>query len=105
MIRRPPRSTLFPYTTLFRSLPLLALETDELQVVHRALAPLRLAHVPHAQSEFDVLDGGEPAVERVIALKDHTPVATGARHRTTVHKDLSRRRRLEARKHLEHGRL
>src|SRR6266513_6373240 len=24
MIRRPPRSTLFPYTTLFRSLPLLA---------------------------------------------------------------------------------
>src|SRR5258707_2934107 len=25
MIRRPPRSTLFPYTTLFRSLPRLAL--------------------------------------------------------------------------------
>src|SRR3712207_8046948 len=24
MIRRPPRSTLFPYTTLFRSVPLLA---------------------------------------------------------------------------------
>src|SRR3712207_7339390 len=24
MIRRPPRSTLFPYTTLFRSLPVLA---------------------------------------------------------------------------------
>src|SRR3989441_9156427 len=24
MIRRPPRSTLFPYTTLFRSLPLIA---------------------------------------------------------------------------------
>src|SRR3712207_7746602 len=24
MIRRPPRSTLFPYTTLFRSLPMLA---------------------------------------------------------------------------------
>src|SRR5256712_503536 len=26
MIRRPPRSTLFPYTTLFRSLQLLALK-------------------------------------------------------------------------------
>src|SRR2546427_9254458 len=25
MIRRPPRSTLFPYTTLFRSLPALAM--------------------------------------------------------------------------------
>src|SRR3712207_8074436 len=24
MIRRPPRSTLFPYTTLFRSMPLVA---------------------------------------------------------------------------------
>src|SRR5690242_21603741 len=30
MIRRPPRSTLFPYTTLFRSLPLIraALASD-----------------------------------------------------------------------------
>src|SRR5256885_2948050 len=27
MIRRPPRSTLFPYTTLFRSLPFLTGET------------------------------------------------------------------------------
>src|SRR2546422_5729424 len=29
MIRRPPRSTLFPYTTLFRSLPRLALLTRQ----------------------------------------------------------------------------
>src|SRR2546429_1755332 len=28
MIRRPPRSTLFPYTTLFRSEPLPGLETE-----------------------------------------------------------------------------
>src|SRR3712207_8985882 len=28
MIRRPPRSTLFPYTTLFRSAPWLAEELD-----------------------------------------------------------------------------
>src|SRR5256886_13986614 len=28
MIRRPPRSTLFPYTTLFRSQALLARESD-----------------------------------------------------------------------------
>src|SRR5256885_6513101 len=27
MIRRPPRSTLFPYTTLFRSEPLIKLDT------------------------------------------------------------------------------
>src|SRR5258705_10059925 len=28
MIRRPPRSTLFPYTTLFRSLRIVAREAD-----------------------------------------------------------------------------
>src|SRR5438876_11992783 len=28
MIRRPPRSTLFPYTTLFRSIPQGLIETD-----------------------------------------------------------------------------
>src|SRR3712207_7432191 len=28
MIRRPPRSTLFPYTTLFRSLPLVEIRAD-----------------------------------------------------------------------------
>src|SRR5258708_29198281 len=36
MIRRPPRSTLFPYTTLFRSLGVL-----ELHSRHRLPVPLR----------------------------------------------------------------
>src|SRR2546426_8114128 len=36
MIRRPPRSTLFPYTTLFRSLP----EADRIQLVERLLETL-----------------------------------------------------------------
>src|SRR2546421_4339178 len=35
MIRRPPRSTLFPYTTLFRSLPDVALAIIR-PVLHRA---------------------------------------------------------------------
>src|SRR5256885_15652646 len=30
MIRRPPRSTLFPYTTLFRSMPKTKLSIDQL---------------------------------------------------------------------------
>src|SRR5947207_10027773 len=30
MIRRPPRSTLFPYTTLFRSIMILSLTSDTL---------------------------------------------------------------------------
>src|SRR2546429_2586465 len=31
MIRRPPRSTLFPYTTLFRSLPAVAEQAQQLR--------------------------------------------------------------------------
>src|SRR5258708_25601823 len=34
MIRRPPRSTLFPYTTLFRSLPVLGGDGGLLKVGH-----------------------------------------------------------------------
>src|SRR3712207_7196882 len=40
MIRRPPRSTLFPYTTLFRSPPAAPVETVE------RVAPPRPAPVP-----------------------------------------------------------
>src|ERR1017187_10478245 len=35
MIRRPPRSTLFPYTTLFRSSVSGTIETDEVRVASR----------------------------------------------------------------------
>src|SRR2546425_8901774 len=37
MIRRPPRSTLFPYTTLFRSLELPSPKTREMTAVLEAL--------------------------------------------------------------------
>src|SRR3989442_5893295 len=37
MIRRPPRSTLFPYTTLFRSPPEPAVEGDDFYRVARSL--------------------------------------------------------------------
>src|SRR5438105_9623876 len=40
MIRRPPRSTLFPYTTLFRSSGLVALVVEKL--LHAAVPPVGL---------------------------------------------------------------
>src|SRR2546422_4206699 len=40
MIRRPPRSTLFPYTTLFRSLPLVIAGDSSFQPLSRGLAEL-----------------------------------------------------------------
>src|SRR2546426_2930931 len=42
MIRRPPRSTLFPYTTLFRSLP----DMDAPAVLQRLGADPELAAIP-----------------------------------------------------------
>src|SRR3712207_8438432 len=52
MIRRPPRSTLFPYTTLFRS------RTVEL----RAIATKAEAHVPFpARAEVDARHASDPA--------------------------------------------
>src|SRR3712207_7630506 len=43
MIRRPPRSTLFPYTTLFRS-PLISLILDDLKAAWRRLHHLKAHH-------------------------------------------------------------
>src|SRR5689334_24690760 len=55
MIRRPPRSTLFPYTTLFRSIPTRA------AVVESGGAPFTLADV-----ELDE-PGPREAVVRMVA--------------------------------------
>src|SRR3989454_12824050 len=45
MIRRPPRSTLFPYTTLFRSRLVAGLNQDELQQVFDLLGQQVRGHV------------------------------------------------------------
>src|SRR3712207_9251087 len=40
MIRRPPRSTLFPYTTLFRSVGLLGIASSPAQAADHLEAPI-----------------------------------------------------------------
>src|SRR3989449_3668310 len=55
MIRRPPRSTLFPYTTLFRSH-----QDAPLHLAHRELA-LVVQHLEHAElgrAELETRDAG-----------------------------------------------
>src|SRR3712207_9297767 len=61
MIRRPPRSTLFPYTTLFRS-------TGNAMAVVRVLSPyvarvivanpLQVKAIAHARIKTDKIDAG-----------------------------------------------
>src|SRR3712207_8010541 len=47
MIRRPPRSTLFPYTTLFRSVLPVGVTLVPLYNIHRPLLEVRLDHGLH----------------------------------------------------------
>src|SRR3712207_9034061 len=57
MIRRPPRSTLFPYTTLFRSLLLRP-------SARRLLRPRERPLLPHLRVRAAVPAGGRPALPR-----------------------------------------
>src|SRR5256885_10682453 len=54
MIRRPPRSTLFPYTTLFRSVGLLASH----QLLEDGCLMQELAQVDRHQAEHAAQDEG-----------------------------------------------
>src|SRR3712207_8951775 len=68
MIRRPPRSTLFPYTTLFRS-PEGDGDAEGYKGV--ALAPRERAEL--AALLVDVLSGArEPAYLRAVRSEEHT---------------------------------
>src|SRR5438093_8949792 len=52
MIRRPPRSTLFPYTTLFRSTVVQEADTGELLMVAWMDRPAVFAAAPHLQLDL-----------------------------------------------------
>src|SRR3712207_7584949 len=76
MIRRPPRSTLFPYTTLFRSLDAVAAafepegyarEPAGGEYVHRGRHGLR-AFYEHLFSK----DGGIPLEQCALRSEEHT---------------------------------
>src|SRR5256884_4473186 len=82
MIRRPPRSTLFPYTTLSRSVPALENKTTSYRIeqrlttatVHEFLAKTSYRVVPDPANGDAVLRGKVLSVEAVPLLFD---TATG----------------------------
>src|SRR5207249_9884056 len=54
MCRRPPRSTLFPYTTLFRSH--LVLAADEIAMTIQSIDPVRIAPLLRRAAERELVD-------------------------------------------------
>src|SRR3712207_9117454 len=62
MIRRPPRSTLFPYTTLFRSL------LTRLRQVVEARQRLRVGAVPHVRLREHVVRRARVEHRRLAGL-------------------------------------
>src|SRR2546428_4638327 len=77
MIRRPPRSTLFPYTTLFRSLLLGRLEAELLQPLPEGVPAGELAHDQRALAESDRL-GPHDLVCRLLLEKTNLVDASRA---------------------------
>src|SRR2546425_8493528 len=84
MIRRPPRSTLFPYTTLFRSRP----SPARLGRAARPLRRCRRARVPARSEEHtSELQSLAYLVCRLLLEKKKktTPITTSPSHHTWRH--------------------
>src|SRR2546430_9426567 len=82
MIRRPPRSTLFPYTTLFRSIPEHDLANRSAQ-----LAGLRLGYLPQGRSEEHTseLQSQSNLVCRLLLEKKKKTYTINAAHTNKTH--------------------
>src|SRR2546422_4202585 len=70
MIRRPPRSTLFPYTTLFRSVQLLVTNLPKVELNHTVVAYAYRAAGPGI--ELTVWDPNDPAEPGLITDRKST---------------------------------
>src|SRR2546427_10114152 len=95
MIRRPPRSTLFPYTTLFRSVRVVEVRVDVQRVVllqdraQRRRDPLRemARHAAPDPDDLDMTDRPEPSADLVDP-------AVGEEERVAPRQDRSEERRV-----------
>src|SRR2546430_13321059 len=83
MIRRPPRSTLFPYTTLFRSDEVRLLVFGDIDQVHSEKAEIRVAGA-RSEEHTSELQSQSNLVCRLL-LEKKKNITYNARLRTTTH--------------------
>src|SRR5260221_471052 len=109
MIRRPPRSTLFPYTTLFRSYKMVYLElagcvlSDVIFCKHLSLlGRAHVAHCPGVASHADLLrrHAGEDSAGRAMSIRHAT-----SRHAACMRCATRCRSRIEDYRHIEINRV
>src|SRR5690349_21948454 len=72
MLRRPPRSTLFPYTTLFRSFQGFPLDTAIKDAFDAAVAGSPVEVVREGQGFFSALGGLSAAQDMLQRSEEHT---------------------------------
>src|SRR3989475_7092923 len=77
MIRRPPRSTLFPYTTLFRSHRVSTMEVESALVDHKAVAEAAVIGKPH--------DIKGQAIAAFVTLKQGVEITPGLQDELKQH--------------------
>src|SRR3712207_9174353 len=93
MIRRPPRSTLFPYTTLFRSLPV-GREGDRVHDGRRLVAETDAAEPGASLAIEDVERSGAVPRETGVAADDQR--LAGGREREPVERQDRKSTRLNS---------
>ena len=103
MIRRPPRSTLFPYTTLFRSLYVIRLKPDLISKTHKQVFDalresgigVNLHYIPvHTQPYYQQMGfkpGDFPQAEKYYSEAISLPILDRKSTRlNSSHTDISR---------------
>src|SRR5947208_13727903 len=83
MIRRPPRSTLFPYTTLFRSLPLLRRDQALIGFLRPLASPLTVREIAATGAmafAFELM----PRITRAQSIDALSSMATVAGYKAVV---------------------
>src|SRR5690242_20977992 len=85
MIRRPPRSTLFPYTTLFRSLPGLRAVAEICRVLDTLALARRLHPGQRSEEHTSELQSHVNLVCRLLLEKKKiNPLVYNVRKQTTL---------------------